>query len=338
MARPAASPGDIAGVVFACALVSVFVMAPAAAAETAPATPVINLVMASRTSVFATQSTEVFCVAHHDEDSALTYTWSAAAGTLIPAGDSAVWFAPVDPGDYTIGVEVRDEAGSVAYDSVNVTSMMNHAPIVSAVVAEPAVLLPGEAAVVTCAAEDAEGHTFTYEWLASTGTIAGSGPSITWTAPPVPGAHYVVVRVTDELGATRTRNAQISVRCPEPPVIEQVLVWPTLPDYTKEDMRGGHRLLRGSLTSCELECIAASPYGDLSYEWSCTEGTIEGRGPIVLFVPPNAVAEARVTVRVTDVCGNTDEAELQFWVYQREEYSNEILSNPGGCLRCLQNH
>ncbi|MBN1152697.1 MAG: PKD domain-containing protein [Dehalococcoidia bacterium] len=338
MARLRTSPGDITGIVFALALSSLFVIAPPATAETPPAVPVISMVMASRTTVFTAQSTELFCVAHHDDGAPLTYTWSSTTGKLVPSGDSAIWFAPEDAGTYSIGVEVHDEAGAIAYDSLEVMAVENLAPAVSAVTADPDALLPGESATIACEAQDLEGHSITYDWISSTGTLSGSGPVVTWTAPALPGSHHVVVRVRDEMGAVRTRNVAVSVRCPNPPSIQEVLVWPTLPDYTKEDMRGGYRLLRGSLTSCELECIATTPYGDIAYEWSCTDGSIEGRGPIVLFIPPNDTAEVHVSVRATDVCGNSDEQELVFWVYQREEYSNEILSNPGGCLRCLENH
>jgi len=337
MTSPGPASRDIAGVLFALALVFVLVAAPAATV-TIPAVPVIDMVMASRSTVFATQSTDIFCAAHQDDGSHLSYTWSSSSGMLVPDGDSAVWIAPEEAGTYTIGVEVRDEAGSIAYESMNVIAVQNQAPTISSVTAQPSMLLPGETATVTCIATDAEGHVIRYDWLSSMGTIAGGGASITWTAPDAAGTHYVLVRAIDELGATCTRNVPISVRCPEPPEIEQLLVWPTLPDYTTVDLYGNYRLLRGSLTSCELECIAAPRnYGEPAFQWSCTAGTIEGWGPLVLFVPPNAATEVVVTVTISDMCGKSDEAELLFKIYQREEYSNETLSNPGGCLRCLQN-
>ncbi len=336
MARSTSSPGDIAGIVFAVALFLLFaVMPPVQPTEAAPAAPVINFMMASRTTVFTTQSCEVYCVAQHEDELPLTYLWSSSAGSVMPSGDSAVWFAPDEPGTYLIVVQVLDEAGQATTDNLTIEAVKNKAPIVSSVTAEPSLLLPGQSATLTCNAEDLEGHSISYEWLSSTGDIDGLGSSVTWTAPAQPGSHYVVVRATDELGETRTRNVMVTVQCPEPPVITELAVWPTLPDYTKEDIRGGFRLLRGSLTSCELECFVELPYGEATYEWTCTEGTIEGRGPIVLYVPPNATAEALVTVTVSDVCGNSAQAEVLFRVFQREEYSNEILSNEGGCLRCL---
>jgi hypothetical protein len=142
------------------------------------------------------------------------------------------------------------------------------------------------------------------------------------------------VRVTDEMGASRTRNVMISVRCPEPPVIQELLVWPVLPDYSKFDAHGDYRLLRGSLTKCELQCVALVSYGDLTYEWSCTEGTIEGEGAIVLFTPPDATTGVYVTAKVIDSCGKSAVKELFFRIYQGDEYPTAAESLPG-CMRCL---
>ena len=328
------SPGDIAGMAFAMALFSLIVVTPTGNVEATPAMPVVDLVVASRVMVFTSESSEVFCVAHHDDGAPLTYIWSCVDGMLMPAGDSAVWFAPAEPGTYTIAIEVRDDAGGTASDSVTITAVKNQPPIVMSVTAEPTELSPGESATLFCDAQDIEGHAIEYEWVAPPGIISGTGATVKWTAPARPGRHYVPVRVTDEMGASRTRNVMISVRCPEPPVIQELLVWPELPDYTKLNVHGDYRLLRGSLTQCQLECVASTAYGDLTYEWSCTEGTIDGTGAIVLFTPPDATTEVYVTAKAIDACGKSVEKELFFRIYQGEEYPTDVESLPG-CMRCL---
>lgn len=338
MARPRTSSGDIAGVVFALAFFSLFLVTPQETVEATPATPVISFMMASRSTVFETQSSEVFCVAHHDDGSPLTYCWSCDGGTLMPSRDSTIWFAPEESGSYAVSVDVYDDAGAATRDSVTITVERNEPPVVAAVTAEPALLLPGQTTVLSCDALDPEGHSIAYEWITLSGTLSGSGASATWTAPDYAGRYNIIVRVTDELGAAHTRNVMVDVHCPEPPVVDELIVWPSLPDYTKVDINGGYRLLRGSLTQCELECVALAPYGELSYEWTCTEGTIEGRGPIVLFTPPNAITEVHVTVRVSDVCGQSVETEELFKIFQREPYSTEIVTNEVGCLRCLRGY
>jgi hypothetical protein len=334
IARTKTSPGDLAGMAFAMALFSLIIVTPTGNVEATPATPVIDLVVASRGTVFTSESSEVFCVAHHDDGMPLTYIWSSAAGMLIPSVDSAVWFAPEEPGTYAIAVEVSDDAGASSNNSVIITVVQNEPPIVMSVTAEPALLSPGESATLFCEAKDIEGHAIEYEWVAPPGIISGTGPRVTWTAPARPGQHYVPVRVTDEMGASRTRNVMISVRCPEPPVIQELLVWPVLPDYSKFDAHGDYRLLRGSLTKCELQCVALVSYGDLTYEWSCTEGTIEGEGAIVLFTPPDATTGVYVTAKVIDSCGKSAVKELFFRIYQGDEYPTAAESLPG-CMRCL---
>jgi len=334
MAHPREAPVDIAGMAFAIALFALFLVTPDGSADAAPATPTIDFMMATRSTVFTDESTEVFCIAHHADDRPLIYTWFASEGILVPSNDSALWFAPAEPGTYTVSVEVRDDAGSIAYDSVTIAAVPNEPPVVASLTAVPSQLLPGESATLTCDAYDPEGQAIEYEWLGPSGYIEGTGPVVTWTAPARPGPHNVVVKVTDEMGASHTRNVRITVVCPTPPQIEELLVWPMLPDYTTEDVRGGYRLLRGSYTECELECIAVAPYGDLTYQWSATDGSISGTGPIVLFTPPHDTAEVYVTVVVRDVCGQSAEAEMLFRVFLREEYSTVVDYQPG-CLRCL---
>jgi hypothetical protein len=332
--RPGKSSADIAGVLFGLALFSTFLAVPIGTAAPPPEPPVIDLVVASRTSLFGSQSTELFCVAHQVDDLPLTYSWSSTAGTLVPSGDSALWFAPETGGDYSIEVLVQDDAGSQATDGVIISVRENSPPEVTAISALPAEVLPGESTALRCVAADPEGQALSFEWMAPSGELSGIGGEVGWTAPSRPGTHRVAVLVTDELGAARVATVAIEVSCPEPPEIRELLVWPTMPDYTTEDIHGGYRLLRGSLTECEVECVASVSSGPLVYQWSCTDGAITGEGPIVLFTPPNATAEVDVTVKVSNVCGQWTEAEVLFRVFQREEYPVETESMPG-CLRCL---
>lgn len=328
---------EAAGAAFALVLFSLFVLTPTGSADPEPAVPEISFMMASRGTVFGTESSEVFCVAHHADAAPLTYVWSSDGGTLLPGTDSAVWFAPEMPGNYTISVEVLDDAGSGATDNISITVAPNEAPVVTALAAEASTLLPNQSTTVRCEAHDSEGHTLSYDWMGPSGSLSGSGPEVTFTAPVRADRYHVAVTVTDELGASSSQVLELNVVCPEPPAITELLVWPSLPDYTKEDMRGGYRLLRGSLTQCELECVA-TPSEGVTYEWSCTEGTIEGAGPIILFIPPNATTEVVVTLRVSDACGQYAEASETFKVYQREPYSTEIVTNEVGCLRCLRGY
>ncbi len=336
------SPGDVAGILFGIAILGVLLAVPADATQsiepvdTEPVDPVIETLVASRDTLFVSQSSELVCIASHDHNASLTYTWSSAYGRLIPMKHKALWQAPANPGTYAVKVEVEDSDGGSASAVTIVQVRDNAPPAITSLSADPAVLLPGQISTLRCEASDPDGHTISYEWQCSAGVISGLGPMVTLTAPEEPGTLSATVRVTDELGASRTRTVTVDVLPADPPIIEDLLVWPLLPDYTKEDFRGGYRLLRGSLTQCEIECVAYAAGRELTYEWSCTEGTIEGAGPMVLFTPPNATTEVYVKVTVSDVFGQAAEEELLFRIFQREEYSREIERSSGGCVVCLR--
>ncbi len=338
MARPRTSPGDIAGVFFALALfAAMFASTTSHSAASPVSAPVIDILMASRTSVFNMQSTELYCVAHQDDGSPLTYFWTCSGGAVVPSGDSALWFAPDSPGAYPIVVEVNNDMGGFAVAAVFVTVVQNQPPEIVSLTAEPDEVQPGGSAVLTCEVHDPEGQALTYEWLGPSGDIAGSGPTVTWIAPYRSGEHVTALRVTDELGASSTKNLTLYVACPVPPVVDKLVVWPTMPDYTKVDIHGDYRLLHGKYTKCEIECDAIGQEGQLTYEWSCTEGSIEGTGDLVIFTPPHKTTDVHVTVRVSDTCGQTADSELLFHVYMGDDYPTAVDFLPG-CMRCLRGY
>jgi hypothetical protein len=63
----------------------------------------------------------------------------------------------------------------------------------------------------------------------------------------------------------------------------------------------------GRAETSAIECVASDPDGDeLSYTWLWERGDIEGEGPIVTWVAPNAYDTYTITVIVTD--GRGEEA------------------------------
>jgi len=58
--------------------------------------------------------------------------------------------------------------------------------------------------------------------------------------------------------------------------------------------------------STEIVCVASSPDGDeLSYEWSCDDGEIEGTGDMVTWTAPSVEGDYTVSVIVSDTRGAT---------------------------------
>lgn len=53
--------------------------------------------------------------------------------------------------------------------------------------------------------------------------------------------------------------------------------------------------------SCRIVCVASDKDGDeLTYEWSTSNGNIDGDGPIVVWIAPESVGIYDITVEVTD--------------------------------------
>jgi hypothetical protein len=82
--------------------------------------PAIALVRAKPTTVLIEESTTITCEAEDPEGKPLTYTWSAAEGSISGSGDTVTWTAPGRSGNYTIEVEVEDEKGDTDSSSVTV--------------------------------------------------------------------------------------------------------------------------------------------------------------------------------------------------------------------------
>ena len=323
------SIGDTAGVAFAVAICAMFFVVVPAGAEPINTPPTIDDLMTTGDTLFGDEVCTLHCIASDIDDDELTYAWSATEGTIVADGATARWTAPRRAGTSSIMVQVDDGKGGVHSDIVLLTVLKNQSPSIDSVQSEPDRLLPGQVCTLTCYAFDADGHTLTYEWSSTRGVISGEGNCVEWTAPSASGTCQVSARVYDGYGGEVVSSELIEVVSPRPPSIEQLIVRPFAPDFTKA-YDWGYRLLRGRMCECELECTASAEGKELTYEWSCSDGVIEGSGPVVLFIPPQERTEVTVVATVSDEFGHTSSTEVFFKVLTREGYS-EIDEIPGGC-------
>jgi len=95
--------------------------------------------------------------------------------------------------------------------SVSAASYSNTPPEILSLAAQPEVLKLEESSLVTCLVEDPEGGPISYEWLASEGSLEGSGPEVRYTSPSRPGTYLVEVIVTDQGGLRAKKGIWISV-------------------------------------------------------------------------------------------------------------------------------
>jgi hypothetical protein len=197
--------------------------------------PIIKFLNAP--SKFSISSTsEIVCVADDPDGNELTYSWTASSGRIAGQGAVVNWTAPVAAGDCTIGVQVDDNKGGVAHQTVTiaVTDKPNQPPVIT----ELSVWLPKSAGemkidpsvelyerprlvvriltpvLIHCSAQDPDGDQMTYSWTATEGQITDEdGPKIIWTAPTNPIRHIVTVTAIDDRGASSVAKVAFDVSC-----------------------------------------------------------------------------------------------------------------------------
>jgi len=95
---------------------------------------------------------------------------------------------------------------------INVSlAVSNQDPIIQALSAEFPEVGTNSSMRLRCVAVDPEGGALLYEWVASQGTIAGSGPEVIYHAPGSSGIDPVVVTVIDERGGRIAKRLDIHV-------------------------------------------------------------------------------------------------------------------------------
>jgi len=79
----------------------------------------------------------------------------------------------------------------------------------------------------------------------------------------------------------------------------------------------------------ELQCIAADPDGDdMTFKWSCNDGTFTGTGPIVTWKAPNAYGNFHIMVIVEDSKGSSSQANLTIGVVVNKNQNKGCNSCP----------
>jgi hypothetical protein len=183
-------------------------------------------------------------------------------------------------------------AAAIAIAILSDALLANHQPVIASLEAEPERVTPLGSCQIVCTASDSDGDELSYNWSASEGSIAGTGPEVTWTAPRFEGSYNVTVTVTDGRGGEISHYILIQVRNNRPPTIASLVADV---DWTQPS---------GSI---QLTCTASDPDGDaLNYEWSADGGDISGSGEVVSWTAPQEVGIYHVTVIVKDNHGRED--------------------------------
>ena len=238
---------------------------------------------------------------------ALTYGWSAGAGSFSGATDAATtrWTAPETTGAVTIRVYVSDGRGGSASAEVTVTvEVPNRAPSVSAW-CDPCEVHRGGEVGLTAAGSDPDGDALTYAWSAGAGSFSGATDAATtrWTAPETTGAVMIRVYVSDGYGGSASAEVTVEVVNRAPSVSATC------------DPCGVHRGGEVGLTAA-----GSDPDGDaLTYAWSAGAGSFsEGTDAATArWRAPETVGAVTIRVDVSDGYGGSASAEVTVEVVNR---------------------
>ena len=197
--------------------------------------PVITGLQADPEVVQPLGKSNIACSASDADGDALTYRWTASAGTIDSAEAAVTWTAPQDPGSYKITVVVSDgKGGASLVDAViTVPEKPNNPPVISAIKFMPAgrtitlkrnptdaemknyppIMKRTDTAYFECVSMDPDNDTLAYVWKASGGRLTGGGPTIFWR-PPIDADEYTITcEISDEKGGSDSFTITISVHC-----------------------------------------------------------------------------------------------------------------------------
>ena len=154
---------------------------------------------------------------------------------------------------------------------------------------------------VTCIISGTDDAGLNYEWSTSGGSINGTGAVVDWIAPEEVGMYDITVDVTNGEGRQATAAIVLIASNGPPPTIEDLIVTANH-KYLKVSAEG-YKV--GKAQNYSIECVASSnTSANLTYQWSCTGGEIDGQGSIVNWTAPDAVVTITVTAKVFDALNN----------------------------------
>lgn len=189
----------------------------------------------------------------------------------------------------------------------------NRKPVINYMTSQQQVS-PSASSRITCVASDADGDSLTYAWSTTSGTLVGTGDTVTWNSPEAPGTYNIAVTVTDGKGGDVKDSVTIAVvsKPNRSPTATLIVKEKNEPPVTVTPATEPIRVKRWTTT--EIECKAEDPDGDpLTYKWSATEGKIEGEGAKVQYIASTA-GDFAVMVTVSDPKGAQAKTSVYFHV------------------------
>jgi len=186
----------------------------------------------------------------------------------------------------------------------------NFPPVIIDLKADPAQAQPLGKTQVICQARDVNSDNLTYRWTATGGSIDGSGPAVTWTAPEKGGDYILTVVVSDGKGGAIKKDLTVNV--PEkpnnPPAITAIkftrpgrspITVKTNP--TDEEKKKTPELIIRKYETADISCLASDPDNEnLDYKWLASGGKLIGEGASIQWIAAGEAGQYTIVVEVSD--------------------------------------
>jgi hypothetical protein len=273
--------------------------------------PVIASVQAEPQGVAPLGSCQIVCAAADPNGDELSYNWTASGGEITGQGATVTWTAPSSSGSCSVAVEVTDGRGGKVTGQVSITVRTNHPPVITSLVPSANWTTPSGTIQLMCSATDVDHDVLSYEWTVDGGDISGTGAAVNWTAPDEIGVYDITVKVKDGYGGEAVGELGLSVNHDVPPTVEKLVITPVNNIYLRNSTVAGCDFDVYKDKYYTIECVASNASGELSYQWSSTDGELSGEGETVTWISPDKLStgtvniNATVTVIVSDGAGNS---------------------------------
>lgn len=160
----------------------------------------VTVALSPTTATVAAGGTQQFTVTVGNASNTAV-TWTATGGTIDGTGSTITYTAPATGGSYTV------RATSVLDPSKSGTAAATVTSAVVSLTPTAQVVSRGEPVTMTATVTGAAIATVT--WSATCGTVAGAGPTVTWTAPSQAGPCSITA--ASALDPTRTATTTMTV-------------------------------------------------------------------------------------------------------------------------------
>jgi len=178
-----------------------------------PSDPIITRISSVKTTVAINKTTTLTCEATDPNGYALSYSWSASAGTLLSnLGTTVTWQAPATARTTIITCEVVNTKSATAAGTLNIVAVVPGQPVISSFTG-PNTTTAGSPITVTCNATDPDDLEIFYRWTSSGGGYTSSSSNTAQWSALTAGNYTLTVEASNggSLSATATKEVSVTV-------------------------------------------------------------------------------------------------------------------------------